>query len=163
MKKETKWIGLDEFIKEGEVNKEKIPGKPGVYLVRWSDRSEPMQRLLEDDQKKIMYIGESGDLRRRIGHDFLPPYYNKTHGPHPVIITLYNAGLMEKIPFKELEVTWICFESKDIAEGQEFKSLKLYELIYGELPPLNKGLEREKVSKEEIEHSIDESLEKLIK
>jgi len=164
MEKRSSWRGLNEFIQNGLVRtKGEIEDKPGVYIVRWGSRDQPLSRLLGEDDKKIMYIGHSNNLKRRIGSDFIRPYYNKTTGPHAGIITLYYTGLMEKIDLEELEVIWKYYESKKMAKTQEFYSLKSYVDVYGELPPVNRQGARSKEPDKKLTDSIDESLENLIK
>jgi len=154
---------LDEFIQSGQVRtKGIIPKQPGVYLVRWGSRNKPISRLLKDDEKRIMYIGRSKNIKRRIGSNFIRPYYNKTTSNHSGIITLYYTGLMEKIDLEELEVYWIDYDTEQMAKTQEFYSLKLYTDIHGELPPVNRQSARSKEPNNKLVDSIDKSLESLL-
>lgn len=163
MTKSGSWMRMDELIEDGGVTKEKIPSKPGVYLVRWGNRNKPIPRLLGVDKKKIMYTGHSKDIQRRIGQEFIPPYINNEAGKHSGIFTFYFTGLMEKIELEELEMNWITYETKTMAQTQEFYLLKSYIDRYGELPPINRQTARRKEPKNKPVDSIDESLERLLK
>ncbi len=57
----AEWISLEKAI-------DKLPSKPGVYIIRQSKNRKPVEigRLKGVDQQGILYIGSASDLRKRV-------------------------------------------------------------------------------------------------
>lgn len=103
------WVSLLEAPR-------RAPEKPGVYVVRWVRGGEPVKvpRLLGVDEKGVLYVGSTGNLRKRLRR--LVRGLRKP-GPkiHSAALSYYFFALHKHIEMSELEVAWVEFGSKDEA------------------------------------------------
>jgi hypothetical protein len=130
----SKWIDLDEK------NLNRIDKMPGVYEIRYS---KPIPRLLGVEKEGILMIGCGKNLRRRITQ-FLKSIRKPSEGgyklcPHIEGYRFYELYLDKKLEIKKnpLKFRFAKLKTKAIAEKKEEELLKTYQMMYGELPPLN--------------------------
>jgi hypothetical protein len=129
---------------------EKVPPKPGVYIIRWIKDGKPTKigRLKGIDPQGILYIGSTKNLKRRIS-TLIKSLENKNikHGRinHTMVKSYIFFSLSNIIKISELEITWIELDNTEEAQAQELSALKYYGDKFGELPPLNLKASREMI------------------
>ncbi len=132
------WVGLLEAPR-------RAPEEPGVYVIRWVRGGEPVRipRLLGVDESGALYVGSTGNLRRRLRRLVRGL---RRPGPkiHSAALSYYFFALHKRIEMSELEVAWVELGSRDEAGEQEWAALRSYAETYGEAPPLNRSLGRKK-------------------
>jgi hypothetical protein len=135
------WYKLEYLAKE-EFND--VPQSPGVYFVRWSKggRPVPVHRLGGRDDKGILYVGSSKNLRDRI--EQLWKAIEEGFRQHTVSTTFAFCGLLDLVKSSELEASWKVLKSPEEAENQEWAAIYLYCRKYKEPPPLNLRIGRKK-------------------
>jgi len=112
----------------------RLPEKPGAYQIRC--RGHQIPRMLAVDEEGILDIGESANLRGRLGV-FLYAAEGKK-GPHAAGWRYNFLGLARRgFPLGDLEFRWAGAESKAAAYSLEGDLMKGYLDRFGELPPLN--------------------------
>jgi len=137
------WIGIEEAIN-------RLPPKPGVYIIRWCRNGEPVRigRLRGEDSKGILYIGSTKSLRRRVRQFLKSLSGGSGRIRHTMAKSYLFFSLNEVIRINEMEITWIELNDDNEARRQEWLALKHYGKRFGELPPLNLQALRREVSGE---------------
>ena len=143
------------------------PAKPGVYLVRLVRDGRPVEipRFRGVDRSGIVYIGSTGNLRRRLRElvtqlERLRPECGR-YSPHTAALTYHLfswPGL--GIGIGNFEVSWVEFSDARVARRQELLALRRYAEKFGETPPLNMSLRRRGLPC--IEEDLDPRLARLI-
>ncbi|PCN50151.1 hypothetical protein B6U99_05990 [Candidatus Geothermarchaeota archaeon ex4572_27] len=120
-----------------------VPQRPGVYVVRWVRDGKPVRipRVLAVDEKGILYIGSAGGLRDGV-NSLVKGLRRPEHKAHAAALMYHFFGLDKHIKLEEMEVSWATFGSYKEAEEQEWAALKFYADRYGEVPPLNRQLDK---------------------
>lgn len=126
----SKWVHLtDESLHD-------VPQKTGIYEIRAPRSIKSINRLIGKDEKGILEIGQSSDLRIR-----LRAFYNAAKGgeeSHSEGIRFFKLKLARKLGIKigELEVRFKEVKKSQLKTTEEGHLLR-YEERHGELPPLN--------------------------
>jgi len=136
----TKWYNF-ETLAEKEF--EGVPKLPGIYLLRWSKNGTPIPigRLKDIDNKGLLYIGSSLNLKRRI-RDLWKGVSEYKPG-HTIRKTITFCKVFETIKTDEYEISWEALKTGEEAKGQEWAAFKLYSEKHKEPPPLNLSIRRE--------------------
>ena len=134
------WYKIKDLIDSENRN---IPEDPGIYFVRRARNGYPVPipRLGGQDNKGILYIGESKNIRRRIGQ-LINAIVNDGK-KNTIYKTKIFCSISKLIKLEEYEITWEKLKTHEEAKGQEWAALKLYCDKYHEAPPLNLSLSRE--------------------
>ena len=140
------WKNLKDLASKDFPN---VQRNSGIYFLRWVKNGNPVKinRIAETDNKGLLYIGKSNDLKNRfkriwngINSDKKSNYKNI-----PTLRkTIFFCKIHELIKIDEYEITWQQLSTKIEAESQEAAALKLYTEKFKEPPPLNLKLCREK-------------------
>lgn len=128
-----KWSKWRRFDEKSIVT---IPRKPGVYQFRClSDKGLPLAipRLSKIDSKGIIYIGESGDLRKRL-LDFRATLKDRKKSRHAAGWTYCSFNYFPIFPPRRLQ-----FRHKVLRNpiAEEFELIMSYRKTFMDLPPLN--------------------------
>jgi hypothetical protein len=112
-----------------------IPSSSGVYQIRWAvgGKPQPIPRVNGDDEKGILYIGQSKNLRKRIENFWLKR--------HTAGWTYDFYEFRKKFKLEELEVQWVEFPESEIGELETFLLMD-YVAEYLDHPPLNIAIPR---------------------
>jgi hypothetical protein len=117
-----------------------IPSSSGVYQVRWAvdNKPQPIPRAKDIDEKGILYIGQSGNLRKRI-KDFWNGILGE--GTHTSGWTYDFYEFRKKFKPEQLEVQWMEVPKNEI---RELETVLLLEYVsdYLDKPPLNIAIPR---------------------
>jgi len=138
----SKWHNIDNFAS--------IDKKPGVYKIRlaYSGKRHPVSisRLLGKDKDGLLSIGNSINLRKRIGEfcrvaKDMTSFLKHSAGDRLFLIRICahsssNTFFNDKI----IQFSFLMLQNKVEAEEVEEKLLKYYFKKYGELPPLNSSM-----------------------
>jgi len=137
---EVNWHKLKDMTKK-DIGK--IPKVPGIYFVRWSrdDCPVPINRITGTDQKGILYIGRSENIRSRIRKIYNAIINNKRG--HTIYKTIVFCGTSKIVKLEEYEITWEELGTINESEAQEWAAIKTYCDKYNEPPPLNLMISRE--------------------
>ncbi|MDA0902678.1 MAG: hypothetical protein O3B09_04650 [Proteobacteria bacterium] len=151
------WNKMDEVSKEKLTT---IKETSGVYVITHSGRNTSYEDE-DEDKDRILYIGQSGNLRRRISSFIKSSNIEPSNSTdEKTLIRGHIAGwkytlgcFKKKFPLKHLYWTETdskyCTKETDIkcctketgikccSKETEYKMLKEYFLKYGNLPPLN--------------------------
>jgi hypothetical protein len=114
-----------------------VPGQPGAYVLSLP-AGLPLGRLLHADPHRLLDIGESSNLRRRL--DSLRRCATEAGTPgHMAGWRLGTMGLLARLECsaEELRVSWRAARTKEEAYAHEGFILRAYFDLFGELPPLN--------------------------
>ena len=119
-----------------------IPSSSGVYQVRWAIGNKPksIPRANGNDDEGILYIGQSGNLRRRI-ENLWSRLQDSTKGRHTAGWTYDFYEFSKKFKLEQLEVQWVEFPKSEIV-GLETVLLMDYVSEYLDKPPLNSAIPR---------------------
>jgi hypothetical protein len=112
-----------------------IPSSSGVYQIRWAvgGKPQPIPRANGNDEKGILYIGESSDLRERTENFWLRI---QGKGSHTAGWTYDFYEFRKKFKLEQLEVQWLELPESEIGE-LETVLLMDYVAKYLDKPPLN--------------------------
>lgn len=140
------WKNLKQLASENFTNVQRIPG---IYFLRWTKNGNPVKinRLTESDNKGLLYIGESKDLKsrfKRIWNGINLESKSKNKNIDSLRKTIFFCKIHEVIKIDEYEITWQQLNTKIEAESQEAAALKLYTKKFKEPPPMNLQFCREK-------------------
>lgn len=125
---------------------------PGVYAIRLIDAPSgkpiPIGRFLGINKSGILQIGVSNDLGRRL-HNFFHSYLEdrRTHsGGRRLFLIKFMTRFEEEIyPESSLQFNVKRIPDEEQAKHEEEKMLKGYFKHFGELPPLNKRMENQRM------------------
>jgi len=129
---EAEWISIERAC-------DRLPCKAGVYIIRWCKNGRPVKigRLKGEDDKGILYIGSTNNLKER-DKALLKSLKNECkRKKHTMAKSYIFFSLKEVIKIDEMEITWIELDNRNEAEMQEWLALNHYGKKFGELPPLN--------------------------
>lgn len=122
----------------------KLPDKPGCYIITAPKLTQPIGRLLGADKSRTLYIGQSTkSIRARVG-EFCKganrPNGNRKHVQHPA----GNRFLFIRSKLANLDVRPenILIYYKEYSNPNKLENclLMCYTSKFGEVPPLNGGL-----------------------
>jgi hypothetical protein len=116
-----------------EVVDYKVLKEPGAYKIVCS---EEIRRLRGADPEGILVIGESVNLRNRVGQ-FIRTVIDEKNSSHSEGVTFYNLGMSTRFPVSTLRFKFAVTGTKAEAEALEAKTMKAYEDRHWEFPPLN--------------------------
>jgi len=112
-----------------------IPSSSGVYQVRWTlgDKPQAIPRANGNDEKGILYIGQSCNLRKRI-----KSFWNRIQGKgsHTAGWTYDCYDFGKKFKLEQLEVQWVELPKSEIITIETILLLD-YVSEYLDHPPLN--------------------------
>lgn len=123
---ERDWLNLVDHYRAA-------PTGPGVYLI-CADHA--INRAVGVDENGILTIGESGNLRDRLGR-FVGCVQGRHAKGHMAGWRFFNSALSKPFPIETLWVSWCEMPSKEDAYRKEGEMLGLYLSQHYELPPLN--------------------------
>jgi hypothetical protein len=129
----SKWKPIEEAL-TGDV-----PEKAGVYQIRCVDKTgKPVaiNRLARKDKEGIVGIGESGNLKTRLGQ-FNKTIIKKDYTRHAAAWHYLSFRYDKIFPVKLLQVRYKTTRNKSTATKIEFELLLKYRKIYMDSPPLN--------------------------
>jgi hypothetical protein len=118
-----------------------IPSSSGVYQIRWAidGKPQPIARANGNDEKAILYIGESSSLRKRIENFWLG--IQRKGRRHTAGWTYDFYAFRKKFKLEQLEVQWLELHESEIGE-LETVLLMDYVAKYLDKPPLNIAIPR---------------------
>jgi hypothetical protein len=117
----------------------KVPVKEGAYIVRAKNeysKVQVMRRCVGEDEHGILDVGESQNLRQRLGA-LLNCMCDATQTGHMAGWRYAYLGMNELFPLDRLEFAYQTTKDKDAAYALEGKILEAYVRRHYELPPLN--------------------------
>ncbi|MBI5587486.1 MAG: hypothetical protein HY889_03860 [Deltaproteobacteria bacterium] len=134
MNRWSKWRSFKE--KESALNE--IPEEPGIYQFRSVKKGIPIkiQRLKKNDEKGILSIGESGNLKKRI-KAFWYSLKNKDYSSHAAAWHYLSFGFDKNFPAHSLEFRYKKSGTKSKAIKEECIELLRYRNKFMDGPPLN--------------------------
>jgi len=97
------WYKIKDIMDPENKN---IPDGPGIYFVRWARNGYPIPipRIGGQDNKGILYIGESKNIRKRI--NLLIKAIVNDGKKHTVYKTKKFCSISKLIKLEEYEITW---------------------------------------------------------
>ncbi|MCD6222303.1 MAG: hypothetical protein J7K12_01285 [Thermoplasmata archaeon] len=95
-----------------------IPEDPGIYFVRWARNGSPVHipRLGGQDNKGILYIGSSKNIRERIER-LINAIVNDGKN-HTIYKTKIFCSISKLIKLEEYEITWEKLKTHEEARGK---------------------------------------------
>lgn len=131
---------------------------PGVYAIRLidapSEKPIPIGRFLGVNETGILQIGVSNDLGRRL-HNFFYSYLEdrRTHsGGRRLFLVRFMTRFEEELyPESSLQFSVKRIPDAEQAKHEEERLLKSYFRRFGELPPLNTRMEKQRIPWTEID------------
>ena len=123
---EPEWLKLTEHYLNA-------PAVPGAYII-CADRA--ITRAVGDDEHGVLTIGESGNLRRRLGA-FVRCAKTAGAAGHMAGWRFNYFSFAKVFPLDTLWVSWYPTADKAAAYAKEGEMLGLYLAEHYELPPLN--------------------------
>jgi len=126
---------MKKFNLKNEIIERNAPEKPGIYHIYCFNRNHPIKigRLLKADEKGILSIGSTKNLKRRL-KQFV--YGSIKHSGHSSGNRYGYLNLANKRKLGSYELKF-SFEIKKKCEFRESELLRGYMEKFGELPPLN--------------------------
>ena len=110
--------------------------RSGVYQIRWSidGKPQPIHRADGVDERGLLYIGRSKDLKSRIWSFWRN--IKTDVGLHTSAITFRDYNYGRRFEENQLEVRWVTLPN-DQANSVEREKLRDYIEKYLDAPPLN--------------------------
>lgn len=109
---------------------------PGVYCIRATvgrNQPKPIPRAIKPDNAGILYYGETGNLKQRIG-SLETVYDHKSRSGHDFADTYLVYELSRICDRSLLEISWIGCDN----HGEEAaRLLREYKKTFGDIPPGN--------------------------
>ena len=131
----AEWFNFAECGKVQRNPAEDFPF-PGVYCIRATigrNHPKPIPRAIRTDESGILYFGETGNLKQRIG-SLENVYDEQGRSGHDFADTFLVYELSRICDRKLLEISWVPCDDQAAVEQQ---LLREYKKTFGDIPPGN--------------------------